>query len=73
MLVMDKVVALIAIAVAKKASAYAVVRVSEELYCNICSVHVLYELYLFISYLLVKINVQCCRFFYIFYFVLSRL
>ena len=31
MLVMDKVVALIALAVAKKASAYAVVRVSDEL------------------------------------------
>lgn len=34
MLVMDKVVALIALAVAKKASAYAVVRVSEVHFCS---------------------------------------
>lgn len=51
MFVMDKVVALIALAVAKKASAYAVVRVSDGY--NICILHILNSFDI-VLYLLVK-------------------
>ncbi len=76
MLVMDKVVALIALAVAKKASAYAVVRVSEQLLYLFGIIYTFTQLYLYPSkyptHLLLKVILtnrcirlnRCCRFFF---------